>query len=69
MEPNPSFSRILEEYRSYLRRDAIEHVSLNKFCKERHSDPKSVTQWMRRHGITASTLKYEALFEKCGTDN
>lgn len=68
MKANPLFPRILEEYRAYLRSDDTPGLSLFSFCKQRHVNPNSMTQWMRRHGITTSTLECEVLMEKFGSD-
>lgn len=68
MESNPLFPKILSAYRSHLRVEDIVHVSINKFCQSRHVNANSLTQWMRRHGITAYSLECEVLMEKYGPD-
>lgn len=68
MKANPRFPLILEKYRAHLRSEGVVHLSLFVFCKQQHVNPNSVTQWMRRHGITTSTLECELLVEQFGSD-
>jgi hypothetical protein len=55
--------RIVDDYTQHLRENKSCHLSLTKYCQQRNVSLKSVSQWMTRHGISASQLKVEALPE------
>lgn len=68
MVPNPLFPQLLDSYRAYIRHEGLDHVSLSQYCINHGVRYKNATQWMRCRGFTASSLEYEALFEKYGGD-
>lgn len=68
MNANPLFPKIMESYRAHLRNQDITHLSLCKFCKSRGVNYPSVSQWMRRRGITPYSLECEVLLEQFGGD-
>lgn len=63
----PLFTEIVEDYKLYLREELNSHQSFSKFIKSYHVRYASLTQWMRRHGLSVLQLQYDALLEKCGT--
>lgn len=67
MHALPLFSEIVEDYKLYLREDLNSHQSFSKFIQPYRVRYKSLTQWMRRHGLSILQLQYDVLLEKCGT--
>ena len=63
----PIFPQIVEDYKHYLREDLSTHQSFSKFTQSYRVSYASLTQWMRRHGLSVIQLQYDALLEKCGT--
>ena len=68
MKANPLFPQIMESYRAHLRNKDITHLSLRKFCHKRGVNYMSVSQWMRRRGVTPYSLECEILLEQFGGD-
>ena len=64
----PIFPQIVEDYKQYLRKCVPPALSFLQFIKPYHVRYASLTQWMRRHGLSVQQLQYDALLEKCGTD-
>ena len=64
----PIFPQIVEDYKQYLRKCVPPALSFFQFIKPYHVRYASLTQWMRRHGLSVQQLQYDALLEKCGTD-
>lgn len=63
MEANLLFPRIVEEYKDHLRTRVGSPLSFRSFCLGYNVLPKSVDQWMRRHGLSVEILRYEVLSE------
>ncbi|WP_217932804.1 hypothetical protein, partial [Bacteroides caecimuris] len=68
MNANPLFPYIIEDYKNHLRSHSESHLSFHAFCGKYNVRIASVCQWMRRHGLDISTLRYEVLLENCHTD-
>lgn len=67
MHSNPLFPRIIEDYKTHLRSVCDSPLSFQSFCSTYSVAMKSLRQWMRRHGLSVSTLRYEILLEQNGT--
>lgn len=65
MEANLLFPRVVDEYRQYLVRGQAPYISFCEYCKRYKLRYASVTQWLKRHGLSVGSLYYEALLEKC----
>lgn len=66
MEANPPiYPLIIADYKEHLRDASIPHLSFHFFCRHYKVKIKSVRQWMHRHGLDVTTMRYDALFEEC----
>ena len=64
----PIFPQIVEDYKRHLRTSVTPSCSFLRFIRPYHVRYASLTQWMRRHGLSVQQLQYDALLERCGTD-
>jgi hypothetical protein len=64
MKAHPLFPLIIEDYKVYLRTVVHNRVSFQAFSDRYHVNIKCLSQWMRRHGLSVSLLRYEALLEQ-----
>lgn len=65
MEANPIYPLIIADYKAHLRDASIPHLSFHSFCRQYKVRIKSVRQWMHRHGLDVTTMRYDALLEEC----
>ena len=65
MEANPLYPLIIEDYKDHLRDTSVPHLSFHSFCRQYKVRIKSVRQWMHRHGLDVTTLRYDILLEEC----
>lgn len=65
MEANPVYPLIISDYKEHLRDASIPHLSFHSFCRHYKVKIKSVRQWMYRHGLDVTTMRYDALLEEC----
>jgi hypothetical protein len=63
----PIFPQIVDDYKRHLRSGVTPPQCFYQFVKPYHVRYVSLTQWMRRHGLSVQQLQYDALLEKCGT--
>jgi hypothetical protein len=68
MKANLSYPEIVESYQDHLRRHAGTHQSFTHFCERHNVRPLSVSQWLRRRGMTVSSLYYSVILEKVSLD-
>lgn len=64
MQANELFPQVVSEYKELLKSGDSGHVSLSSYCRSRHVSYRSVSQWMRRHGMDGQSVRLEALLEK-----
>lgn len=65
MEANPLYPSIIEDYKDHLRDSSVPHLSFHSFCRQYKVRIRSVRQWMHRHGLDVTTLRYDVLLEEC----
>jgi hypothetical protein len=63
MKAHPLFPLIIADYKVYLRTVVHNRVSFHAFSDRYHVNIKCLSQWMRRHGLSVSLLRYEALLD------
>lgn len=61
MEKNPLIPLAVEKYKQQLCADPTRYHSFASFCRSEHLRSESVSQWMRRHGLTVGMLRAQAM--------
>jgi hypothetical protein len=64
MYADPLFPEVVSSYKERYQSGIRE--SFFSYCRRRHVAYPSVTQWMRRHGMSVASLRLEALLEQGG---
>ncbi len=64
MEKNPLIPLAVEKYKQQLCADPTRYHSFASFCRSEHLRSESVSQWMRRHGLTVGMLRAQAMLSK-----
>jgi hypothetical protein len=62
MYADPLFPEVVSSYKERYKTGIRE--SFLSYCRRRHVGYKSITQWMRRHGMSIASLRMEALLEQ-----
>ncbi len=65
MESNPLYPLNYCGLQEHLRNASIPHLSFHSFCRHYKVKIKSVRQWMHRHGLDVTTMRYDATHQAC----
>lgn len=68
MNANLTFPTIIDDYKNHLRKFPENYLSFESFCQPYHIRVATLRQWMHRRGLDLSTLYYEVLLERSGSD-